>query len=566
MPAASGSPNALGKLLGAASDEWRATPFYRMMLRGADPDRVQQWGKDPRVGDAERGREIVSGTWRIAAERLLGAHLFPWSAPPPSPHFSARLHGFSWLRDLAAVGPGAHECIGMQILSWVSGFGEWHPQAWAPELVAERLFAWLCHGKPAFEGGDPVMRPALMRSLGRQSRHLDLAAGDLREPLTRIKAGAALVLVGCSGAPEGERFLDHGLEMLLEACAAQMSPEGMHLSRSPEHLCEALCDLVAADDAMVRHAVETPKQIREAMTRMAGMLRFLRLGDGALPAFQGGGEGKAATLERLLNEFDGAQRPFTVAPQSGYHRLAAGAVVIVLDAGGAPPASFADRAHAGCLAFEWSSGSDRLVVNVGSSLELDPDWRVAGRATNGHSTLIVDDALSSVFEQTRLGRGPARPTGPPHVTAKRTDDDEGAWIDAQHDGYRAEYGLIHRRTIYVDKAGKDIRGLDALARPVNEPKTADPWRPPFTIRFHLHPRVSATLGEKGIAVLASPQGGRWRLRTDAARMRIEDSVYLSGADGPQRSRQIVLLGNAEPNGAGDAPPNRVRWAFSRLDG
>jgi hypothetical protein len=28
----------------------------------------------------------------------------------------------------------------------------------------------------------------------------------------------------------------------------------------------------------------------------------------------------------------------------------------------------------------------------------------------------------------------------------------------------------------------------------------------------------------------------------------------------------VLLGNAEPNGAGDAPPNRVRWAFSRLDG
>jgi uncharacterized heparinase superfamily protein len=240
--------------------------------------------------------------------------------------------------------------------------------------------------------------------------------------------------------------------------------------------------------------------------------------------------------------------------------------VIVLDGGSSPPPAYGDRAHAGCLSFEWSSGPDRLIVNVGSCLELDPEWRAAGRATNGHSTLIVDDALSAVFEQARSGRGPARPQGPPHVTAKRTDDEEGAWVDAQHDGYRDDYGLIHRRTIYLDKYGRDLRGLDALARPMNQPRETDPWRPPFTIRFHLHPKVSATLGEKGIAVLASPSGGKWRLRTDAGRMRIEDSVYLSDADGPQRTRQIVLMGNAEPNGAGDAPPNRVRWAFSRLDG
>jgi uncharacterized heparinase superfamily protein len=566
MPAATNAPGALGKLLGAATDEWRATPFYRMMLRGADPDRIMQWGKDPRVGDGDHGAEIVAGTWRIASERLNGNNLFPWSAPPPSPHFSARLHSFSWLRDVAALGPTARECIAMQILSWVSGFGEWHPQAWAPELVAERLFAWLCHGKPAFEGGDPVMRPALMRSFGRQARHLHLAAGDLREPNARIKAGAVLTMVGCAGVPESERFLDLGLAMLGEACAAQFSPDGAHLSRAPENLCEALCDMIAADDALVRHAIETPAPVRETMVRMAGMLRFLRMGDGGLACFQGGGEGVPATIDRAFAEFEGAQRPFTVAPQSGYHRLEAGPVILIIDAGAAPPAGFGDRAHAGCLSFEWSSGPDRLVVNVGASLELAPEWRVAGRATNGHSTLVLDDALSAEFEQPRLGRGPARPVGPPHVTAKRTDDEEGAWIEAQHDGYRAAYGLIHRRTIYVDKAGRDIRGLDSLSRPVTQSRASDPWRPPFTIRFHLHPKVQAEVVEKGTAVLAAPNGEKWRLRTDAARMRIEDSVYLGHGDGPQRTRQIVLLGNAEPNGAGDAPPNRVRWAFSRLDG
>ncbi len=566
MAAGSKAPGAWAKLLAAASDEWRATPFYRMMLRGADPDRIVQWGADPRRGDPRRGLEILGGVWRIAAERLPGEHAIPWRAPPPSLHFSARLHSFFWLADLAAAGPEADPAIADQILSWVDGFGEWHPEAWAPELVAERLHAWLCHGRPAFEVPDAGARAGLLRSFGRQARHLQLAASDIFDPPARIKAGLALTLAGCSGAPDGERLLDQGVEMLIEACATQVLPDGGHLSRAPETLAEALADLVAADDALARAGVETPRLIRDVMPRMAGMLRFLMLGDGGLAAFNGGGAGDPATLQGLLQEFDGETRMFKVAPQSGFHRLQAGPLTLVLDAAAAPPPSYGDRAHAGCLAFELSCGTDRLIVNVGSSRELDPEWRAAGRATNGHSTLVVDDALSAAFEQPRLGRSAARPYGPPQVSAKRTDDDDGAWIDAQHDGYREDYGLIHRRTIYMDQEGQHIRGLDALARPASEGKAYDPWRPPFAIRFHLHPEVQAAMGEeKGVAYMTGPSGSRWRLRTDAARMRIEDSVYLSAGEGPQRSRQIVLLGNAEPNNAGDGPPNRVRWAFTRLD-
>jgi uncharacterized heparinase superfamily protein len=560
---AKSSSGALTKLLAAASDEWRAPPFYRMMLRGADPDRIVQWGKDPRIGDPRRGEEILRGRWRIGAERLAAERRLPWSAPPPSPHFAARLHSFSWLGDVAAVGGPAGAAIADYVLSWSEGFGEWHAESWAPELVAERLFAWLCHGRPAFEGGDPTLRPNLMRSFGRQARHLQIAAGDLRDPPARIKTGAALTLAGCSGVPDADRLLDSGVEILEEACASQFLPDGGHLSRAPQILAEALCDLIAADNALVRHAIETPRLIRDAMPRMAGMLRFLSLGDGALACFNGGGEGSAATLNTITGEFEGEMRSFRVAPQSGYHRLASGDLALVLDGAAAPPPAYGDRAHAGCLSFEMSCGLDRLIVNVGSQLELDPQWRAAGRATNGHSTLVVDDALSAEFE--RVGRGAARPHGPAQMSAKRTDDDEGARIDAQHDGYRADYGLIHRRTIYMDKNGVDVRGLDALARPASEGRATDKWRPPFAIRFHLHPDAIGTLGEPGVAYIDGPSGSRWRLRTDAQRVRFEDSVYLGEADGPRRTRQLVLLGNADPNGLGDAPPNRVRWAFTRLD-
>jgi uncharacterized heparinase superfamily protein len=162
-------PGAFSKLLSAANDEWRATPFYRLTLGGSDPDQIRQWGKDPRAGDPRRGEEILRGRWRIGAERLARNYSIPWSAPPPSLHFAARLHSFSWLGDVAAVGGTAGVAIIDYISSWNEGFGDWHAEAWAPELTAERLFAWLCHGRSAFENGDPTARPALMRSFGRQA-------------------------------------------------------------------------------------------------------------------------------------------------------------------------------------------------------------------------------------------------------------------------------------------------------------------------------------------------------------------------------------------------------------
>ncbi|MFZ4070559.1 MAG: heparinase II/III family protein [Caulobacterales bacterium] len=563
--AASSAPPAWRTLLTAAADEWRATPFYRVMLRGADADRVTQWGLDPRLGDVEKGREILAGRWRFAAEKMAGIWPLPWAAPPPSPHFAARLHSFGWLMQLNAVGPDAQDQIASLIQSWVSGFGDWHPQAWAPELVGERLFAWLCHGRAAFELGDVSNRPALLRSLGRQARHLQLAAADLREPLTRIKGGAALVLAGCAGLPDGERLAEYGVELLEEAAAQQFFSDGAHQSRAPEAIAEAMADCIAADDALVRRGVETPRLVRDLMPKLADMLRYLRLGDGTLACFHGGGEGDPATIDKLLGHVDAPARAFRIAPQSAFHRLQAGDTVLVMDVGAAPPPGFGERAHAGCLAFEMSCGPDRVFVNVGSDRRLHPHWRAAGRATNGHTTLIVDDALSAAFEASRLGRAAARPIGPPGAQGRRADDEDGARIEAQHEGYRAEYGLVHRRVVFLDKSGADLRGVDSLARPLAAGRATEGVRIPFAVRFHLHPGVRVQRVDSRSVRLETPSGAHWRMKTDAAAVAVEESIYLSHDGLPAPSAQVVLLGEADPNGAGDAAPNRVRWAFSRVD-
>jgi len=540
------------------SEPWRANPFHRMRLGDATPDRVSAYGADPRVGDAERGREIGRGHWRIGAERIVDQPI-PWRAKHPSRHFTARLHAFSWLVDLAAVGPSAHARIAELIDAWIAEFGEWDELAWDPELTAERLFAWLCWGRPAFEQGDPVARAALLRAAARQARLLMAAQTELSERhLGSIKAGAALVLAGAAGFPEAERLAEQGEEMLLEACAKQFFPDGGHFSRAPEACAEALYDMLAARAALA----EPAPLYDETLPKLANMVRMLRLGDGGLACFHGGSEGGAASIDAALARVSGGERFFQFAQHTAYQRIEAGDMRVIMDVGAAPPLSYSERAHASALAFELSSGTERLIVNVGAARELEPAARVAARATNGHSTLALADALSAHLEEPRRGKGPARLSGPSLDDVRRASDESGVTVQGRHDGYKDKFGLLHRRYVFIDHAGTNLRGIDELIRPMKLKSAAPKQFIPFTARFHLHPSVRARLIERQVALLETPGGQRWRLRTDAPDIEIAPSIYWGGAN-PRESLQIVLSGEADPMGHGLAPPNRIRWALSR---
>jgi uncharacterized heparinase superfamily protein len=302
--------------------------------------------------------------------------------------------------------------------------------------------------------------------------------------------------------------------------------------------------------------------LRDALPKLANMLRMLRLGDGGLSCFHGGSEGSPASIDAALARTGGEMRAFQFANHSGFQRLEAGPLRAVFDVGGAPPLAYSERAHASALAFELSSGSERLIVNVGAARELEPAARLAARATNGHSTLILADALSATLEEQRRGKGPARLVGPVLDDVRRSSDESGITVQGRHDGYKAQFGLLHRRYLFVDHEGKNLRGIDELMRPIRY-KGATPKKPvPFVARFHLHPNVRARLVEHQMALLETPGGQRWRMRTDAPGIAIEPSIYWGGAS-PRDGLQIVLSGEADPLGHGLAPPNRIRWALAR---
>ena len=135
--------------------------------------------------------------------------------------------------------------------------------------------------------------------------------------------------------------------------------------------------------------------------------------------------------------------------------------------------------------------------------------------------------------------------------------DGNCWIEAHHDGYGENYGLLHQRRLYMAEGGEDLRGEDSLkaARPGKGPKKAVP----FCVRFHLHPGLRASLlSERGAVLLRTASRQGWRFRCAGGEIALEESVYLGRRGEVRRSEQIVIHGLA------DGDETVVKWALNRL--
>jgi uncharacterized heparinase superfamily protein len=305
-----------------------------------------------------------------------------------------------------------------------------------------------------------------------------------------------------------------------------------------------LRDLLGVRAALQVAQAEIPIVLHGAIDRMAPMLRAYRLGDGGLALFNGGKEEDDRLIGAVLAKAGVKAKARSSAPHTGFERLAAGRAVIVVDTGPPPPAG-ADRwVHAGALAFEMSAGRNRIVVNCGAFAGDDARWTAAMRSTNAHSTLTVDDDSSLEFRADgRLRHRSA------HVTALRREAEGATWLEASHDGYGRRFGLVHKRRLYLDGSGEDIRGEDELEGRGGRF---------FRVRFHLHPQVQASLIQEGTAVLLKPPTGRgWRFLSVGGTLGLEESTYLGVSDVPRRCEQIVITGSLKGEGA------RVKWAFRR---
>ena len=544
---------------GVAGEDARVSTLQKLKLTGHGPDHFSLHLTNILPADDRRGEAILRGVWRIGQQRMtLQDGEAPWSLEMPSRHFADRIHRFGWLPDLLAQGPDGAARARAHVDDWIERFGRFNGFAWRVEPTASRCWNWMRCGEALFGQDSEEARAARLDALSRQVRYLAETVDAAHDPKSRWLGAAALV--AASICLRGGAGLADALARMEAETTAQILPDGGHVTRSPAHLLASLIHLQTIEDALKRAGRPVPDWLAKWLPRMGAMLAFFRSGDGALDPFNDGDESRPEVVEAALARLGEPPRRFLFAPKSGFQKIERGGLRFVLDCGEAPPRAFAEHARAGALGFEFSDGPARIVTSCGFSSEVNVDWQAAVRRTSAHSTLAIagrDSATFALNDETRL----RAIIGPDGIAAKRLEEGTEIWLDAQHAGYKAAYGLLHRRRIFVSGGGDRLTGEDALVRPVAQAPADDKKPIPFEIRFHLHPTITAHMGRDAIR-LVSETGIVWRFKTSHEGARLERTIYLARGV-VEQPEQIVLSGFADPNGDGSEPPNAVRWAFIR---
>ncbi len=534
----------LSDLLRRAAQRLFSLPGYRLTLIGRTPATLRMAPADPWPGRADRAAAMLAGRFRFAACELAAADDI-WNPPGAPPEWLAAMHGFSWLRDLTMLGgEEARQSARRLTADWIERNYRWSLPAWRSDVTAARIVAWLSSYDTFFASGEDDFREAIVSSTAVQLRHLDRAWQLETAGAGRIAALKGLIYGAlCLG---GREQVERRLAALERELERQVLADGGHVERNPAKLLAVLRDLLETRAAVGAAQYEIPESVQQAIDRMAPMLRYLRGGDGALGRFNGAGGEDPLTLSAVLEQASPRGKPAARAPATGFGRITAGKLTVLVDAGAPAQPPFDEDAHAGALSLEVTVGRERLIVNCGAAPCDGEHWRMAERATAAHSTVTVSDRNSSeLLVNGHIGARAAR------VTAEAECADGATLLDMSHNGYLRSDGITHRRRIFLSRDGADLRGEDTLTGRGGAP---------FALRFHLHPAVDATLLQSGHdALLRLPRDGGWRLRCSES-LTLADSIYFEDAPEPRRTSQIVVSG-VTGEGA-----TTVKWALRREGG
>lgn len=510
------------------------------------PERLLIAPQDIRTADPTVAADIYAGYYSFAGKMVNAHGVSPFELPPPSHAWSASLEGFGWLRHLRAADTAlARENARVLVEDWIDHRGRrMDGVAWEPRVVARRVLAWVSQSPLILGRAERSFYRRFMRSLGVHALVLQTLIKNGIGGDTRLLLVIAMAHLGlCS---EGMQKLQRrGTRLLAEELGRQILADGGHLARNPQTLADLLLDLLPLRQAYAARGLDPPVQLLNSIDRMMPMLRLFRLGDGTLALFNGMGATAPDVLATLLAYDDVRAAAQINAPYSGFQRIEAGDLVLVMDTGAPPPPDFSERAHAGCLSFEVSVGHNRLIVNCGSPDDLHDNLKDAARATAAHSSLVVADTSSCRFA---TGSGLNRwlegriVGGPQKVTVARTEEAEGIKLATSHDGYERRFGLIHERTLLVASDGRWIEGQDTL-RPSGR-RIPGAGATEFAARFHLHPSVRASLLDEGKAAhLSLPDGSAWLFRAEGFPIALEESVPFACPEGMAGTDQLVVYRN-----------------------
>ena len=228
-------------------------------------------------------------------------------------------------------------------------------------------------------------------------------------------------------------------------------------------------------------------------------------------------------------------------PHSGYQRLTGKALSLIVDAGAPAAGALSEAACAQPLAIEVLCGNERLISN--SAWSPRAPGSQALRLTDAGSTAAL--GVSSAGQP--LSGFRARQLGPRLVERRRARRGDraarptpGDLLELAHDGWVREFGLLHRRRLYLDAGADELRGEDIFEPLRTRPRAR--WSPTPCTSTSIPGATASVARDSHSVLLRTPTQGGWWLRNDAPEVRVEPAVHFQNGR-PAPTAQVVLRGH-----------------------
>ena len=501
---------------------------------------------DPWPGNIEIGRTMCKGLFTSGGASIPFAHNL-WDEIDQYPQWSNQLHGFTWLRDLRALGGDTSRRLARQMVDqWMANNDRWDASIWKADILGQRITMWLSTYDFFCGSADERFQERYIGSLMRQTKHLSRVFPEGLEGLPLLRAGKGLIFAGLA-FPGREQWAIQGFDAVLAALPKLILKDGGHASRSPQQLVETLQIMLDLRCALYRSNYPVPEILQKTIERAGQALKFFRYGDKKLGLFHGGQEGDTVVLDTMQAQIISTGKPETTLRESGFERASVGRSIMMLDTGSIPEGTYNRSHHSAPLAFEFSYGRDRIFTNCGGHPS-NPDWQQVLRHTAAHNALTINGRPVHDFHE---DGSIIRQHAP--IDCTRVDTKETCLLDATHDGY-GRAGVTHRRRFYISNQGHDLRGEETLtAKKIpSKPRQID-------VRFHLHPSAQVSLDkEKGEALIKLPGGTSWRFYGVGGELKLESSIHFASGIRPAKTQQLVISSSmAEAT-------LQLKWALQRI--
>ena len=160
------------------------------------------------------------------------------------------------------------------------------------------------------------------------------------------------------------------------------------------------------------------------------------------------------------------------------------------------------------------------------------DQEKTNRKTAAHSTLTLNNTNAyKILSNEHLSRVPDK------LEVKRVERYGANVIEMENYGYKNQYDAIHKRLIYVDKDGLDIRGEDNIYCPMELN---------FDIRFYLDPNVKTLITNNGKnVVLRLSNGSGWKFSSSLEKLDIVSNRNININNQPIINELIHLTGKTK---------------------